>query len=92
MKPSYIYNVKAMLGALVLAGIVAGCADNEIVDITPADNSSQRQEPYVPESDDISRALAAIEGISNMPSPFVKYCCTIWNINFEDDEDWEVEE
>ena len=35
---------------------------------------------------------AAIEGISKMPSPFVKYCCTIWNINFEDDEDWEVEE
>ena len=36
--------------------------------------------------------VAAIEGISNMPSPFVKYCCTIWDINFEDDEDWETEE
>jgi hypothetical protein len=36
--------------------------------------------------------VAAIESISNMPSPFVKYCCTIWNINFEDDEDWETEE
>ena len=36
--------------------------------------------------------VTAIEAISNMPSPFVKYCCTIWNINFEDDEDWEVEE
>ena len=36
--------------------------------------------------------VAAIEAISNMPSPFVKYCCTIWNINFEDDEDWETEE
>ena len=36
--------------------------------------------------------VSAIEGISNMPSPFVKYCCTIWNINFEDDEDWDVEE
>ena len=34
----------------------------------------------------------AIEAISNMPSPFVKYCCTIWNINFEDDNDWEAEE
>jgi Predicted periplasmic lipoprotein len=34
----------------------------------------------------------AITNISNMPSPFVKYCCTIWNIDFEDDEDWEVEE
>ena len=34
----------------------------------------------------------AITAISNMPSPFVKYCCTIWNIAFEDDEDWEVEE
>ena len=36
--------------------------------------------------------VSAIECISNMPSPFVKYCCTIWNIAFEDDEDWEVEE
>ena len=26
--------------------------------------------------------VSAIEGISNMPSPFVKYCCTIWNIAF----------
>ena len=34
----------------------------------------------------------AIEKIGGMPAPFVKYCCTIWNINFEDDEDWEVEE
>ena len=33
--------------------------------------------------------VSAIENISNMPSPFVKYCCTIWNIAFEDDEDWE---
>ena len=33
--------------------------------------------------------VAAIEAISNMPSPFVKYCCTIWNIAFEDDEDWD---
>ena len=36
--------------------------------------------------------VSAIEGISNMPSPFLKYCSTIWNIAFEDDEDWEVEE
>ncbi|MBQ8655938.1 MAG: imelysin [Prevotella sp.] len=36
--------------------------------------------------------VSAIAGISNMPSPFVKYCCAIWNIAFEDDEDWEVEE
>ena len=36
--------------------------------------------------------VSAIEGISNMPSPFVKYCCIIWNIAFEDDEDWDVEE
>ena len=41
----------------------------------------------------VERAYAsAIEGIGSMPSPFVKYCCTIWNINFEDDEDWDVEE
>jgi hypothetical protein len=36
--------------------------------------------------------VSAIEAISNMPSPFVKYCCTIWNIAFEDDEDWDIEE
>ena len=39
-----------------------------------------------------SAYVAAIKDISNMPSPFVKYCCTIWGINFEDDEDWETEE
>lgn len=36
--------------------------------------------------------VKAIENISNMPSPFVKYCCTIWNIAFEDDEDWTIAE
>lgn len=36
-----------------------------------------------------STYVRAIEAISNMPSPFVKYCCTIWNINFEDDNDWD---
>ena len=36
-----------------------------------------------------STYVRAIEAISNMPSPFIKYCCTIWNINFEDDNDWE---
>lgn len=30
--------------------------------------------------------VSSIEGISNMPSPFVKYVCTIWNIHFEDAE------
>lgn len=30
----------------------------------------------------------AITAISNMPSAFVKYCCTIWKIDFEDDEKW----
>ena len=34
----------------------------------------------------------AISKIGAMPSPFVKYCSTIWNIEFQDDEDWEVEE
>lgn len=34
----------------------------------------------------------AITRIGQMPSPFVKYCSTIWNIAFEDDEDWDVEE
>lgn len=32
--------------------------------------------------------LNAITAISNMPSAFVKYCCTIWDIDFEDDEEW----
>ena len=36
-----------------------------------------------------SAYVNAIETISDMPAPFVKYCCTIWNIDFEDDEDWE---
>ena len=27
----------------------------------------------------------AIEAISNMPAPFVKYCSTIWNLPYEDD-------
>ncbi len=31
----------------------------------------------------------AITRIGQMPDPFVKYCSTIWNIAFEDDEDWE---
>ncbi len=30
----------------------------------------------------------AIEAISTMPSPFVKYCSTIWGIPFEDAENW----
>lgn len=34
----------------------------------------------------------AITRIGLMPAPFVKYCSTIWNIAFEDDEDWETEE
>lgn len=33
--------------------------------------------------------VSAIKAISNMPAPFVKYCCTIHNIAFEDDNDWE---
>ena len=33
--------------------------------------------------------VSAVEAISNLPSPFVKYCCTIWNIDFDDDEDWD---
>ena len=31
----------------------------------------------------------AITRIGQMPAPFVKYCSTIWNIAFKDDEDWE---
>ena len=32
---------------------------------------------------------STISSIGNMPSPFVKYVSTIWNIKFEDDEDWD---
>ena len=34
----------------------------------------------------------AITKIGAMPSPFVKYCSTVWNIEFVDDEDWNVDE
>jgi hypothetical protein len=34
----------------------------------------------------------AITKIGAMPAPFVKYCSTIWSIEFTDDEDWSVEE
>ena len=34
----------------------------------------------------------AITKIGAMPAPFVKYCSTIWSIEFTDDEDWNVEE
>ena len=60
-----IYHIKTMLGALVLAGIMTGCADDEVRDITPAGIIPQ-EEFDAPESDDISKALAAIEGISDV--------------------------
>ena len=31
----------------------------------------------------------AIDKIGAMPSPFVKYCSTIWGIEFQDDENWD---
>ena len=34
----------------------------------------------------------AIDNIGAMPAPFVKYCSTIWDIEFTDDEDWTTEE
>lgn len=38
----------------------------------------------------VERAFSdAISKIGGMPAPFVKYCSTIWNIEFVDDEDWE---
>lgn len=33
--------------------------------------------------------VAAIANISNMPSPFVKYCSVVWNKNFDDPDNWE---
>ena len=34
----------------------------------------------------------AINRIGAMPAPFVKYCSTVWDIEFQDDENWETEE
>ena len=33
--------------------------------------------------------VAAIAGISNMPSPFVKYCSVVWGKDFDDPDNWE---
>ena len=33
--------------------------------------------------------VSAIEGISNMPAPFVKYCSIVWGKNFDDPDNWE---
>ena len=33
--------------------------------------------------------VASIAGISSMPAPFVKYCGTVWNKNFDDPTNWE---
>ena len=33
--------------------------------------------------------VAAIVGISNMPSPFVKYCSRVWGKDFDDPENWD---
>lgn len=34
--------------------------------------------------------VAAIASISNMPSPFVKYCSIVWGKSFDDPENWDV--
>ena len=36
-----------------------------------------------------SNYVGAIEGISNMPAPFVKYCSVVWGKNFDDPENWD---
>lgn len=33
--------------------------------------------------------VAGIASISNMPSPFVKYCGVVWGKNFDDPENWD---
>lgn len=33
--------------------------------------------------------VAAIESISKMPAPFVKYCSTVWGKDFNDPDNWE---
>lgn len=32
----------------------------------------------------------AIQSISNMPAPFVKYCSIVWGKNFDDPENWDT--
>ena len=36
-----------------------------------------------------SNYVGAIEGISNMPAPFVKYCSVVWGKNFDDPDNWD---
>mgnify|MGYP002623032668 CR=1 FL=1 len=36
-----------------------------------------------------SNYVAAIAGICNMPSPFVKYCSVVWGKDFDDPENWD---
>ena len=31
----------------------------------------------------------AVNAIGSMPAPFVKYCSTIWNIEFSEDNEWD---
>ena len=33
--------------------------------------------------------VGAIEAISNMPAPFVKYCSVVWGKDFDDPENWD---
>ena len=33
--------------------------------------------------------VSAIESISNMPAPFVKYCSVVWNKDFDDPDNWD---
>ncbi len=45
-------------------------------------------------SDEVNTAVEssyvnAIESISNMPAPFVKYCSIVWGKNFDDPENWD---
>ena len=36
-----------------------------------------------------SNYVKAIEAISNMPAPFVKYCSVVWGKNFDDPDNWD---
>ena len=36
-----------------------------------------------------SNYVKAIEAISNMPAPFVKYCSIVWGKNFDDPDNWD---
>lgn len=67
MKRLYIYNnVKMLLGTLVLAGIMAGCAKDKVTENTNNYVYSSAKDYSQPYTDDVVKLLKSIEGISDV--------------------------